>query len=92
MPLTEAVRYSEIAVLVRVAVVEQQRLYLAKAASVFKMGPIQQTALRGEGGVGVLCLFKQTDVSQQSLHMCVREKVRVFCNRTTRGAGAAPHT
>lgn len=27
---------------------EQQRLNLAKAASVFEMGPIQQTGLRGE--------------------------------------------
>lgn len=48
----------------------------------FKVGPVQQTGLkRGGGGKRrrgkeALCLFKQTDVSQQSLYVSVCEKER----------------
>lgn len=64
---------------------------MAKAASVFKMGPIQQTGV-GRGGRERGPFFKQTDVSQQSLYeMCERERESLFCYGKTLGTGAAPH-
>lgn len=72
--MTEAVRYSGRVV---GSVAEQQRLNMAEATPVFRQGPIQQTgpgvreAGAGEGVRGSLCLFKPTDVPQQSLCVCV---------------------
>lgn len=71
--------------------VEQQRLNLAKATSVFKMGPIQQTGPGGEGGPLSIQADRCVPAITVRVCVCVREKVCMFCNGKTLGAGAAPH-
>lgn len=99
MQVTEAVRYSEFVVW-SAFMVQQQRLNLAKAASVFKMGLIQQTGLKregakeggGEGGKETF-VYSSRQMCPSSYRMCVfmRERESMFCNGKTLGAGAVPH-
>lgn len=65
------------------------RLNLAKAASVFEMGPIQQTGLSGEGRRegGPLSIQAARCAPAATLSECVS----VFCRGKTLGAGAELH-